>query len=464
MDQSTYRTSIGDSLAAFGARRAASIIRAIGAGAGTTLPGRLADRVRPGLLARRAARLPGGVVVVSGTNGKTTTAAMIAAMLEASGAPVVTNASGANMTGGVVGAFIASRAQDASTAVLEIDEGALPALTGRLRPRLLVLTNVFRDQLDRFGEPERVTGLLKEAAEALPASAHVIANADDPLLWHAVRWAEPTGFGLSLNEAAGDATAPADAEPGICPVCGEPLTYVRRTIAHLGRAQCRACAWASSRPSVRGNVVAQAGVRGMVIESNGAIVTLRLGGLHNAYNAMAALAAADALGICRSTALAALERFTPRFGRAEEFEVDGRKLWLTLMKNPAGAGATARAVATDRDLGAVVICVNDRDADGRDVSWIWDADFERLIATGRPLVASGSRAEEVALRLKYAGALACPEPDPVEAITVAASLCAPGRVVAVLATYTAMLEIRRGLLGGRAARVEQQPPRPAWAA
>jgi UDP-N-acetylmuramyl tripeptide synthase len=404
-----------------------------------------------------------GAIVVSGTNGKTTTAAMIVAMLEASGARVVANASGANMTGGVVGAFIDPSARDATAAVLEVDEGSLPSLTRRLRPKLLVLTNVFRDQLDRFGEPERVTALLREAAEALPAGARVVANADDPLLWHALRWTDPTGFGISLVGTGGDAN-PADAEPAVCPACGGQLAYARRTIAHLGRARCEACEWTSPRPAARGTVVAQAGVRGIVLESNGELLTLPLGGLHNAYNAMAALAAAEALGIHRPVALAALERFTPQFGRAEEFQLDGRRLWLTLMKNPAGAAATVRAVASDVDVGAAVICVNDRHADGRDVSWIWDADFERLAATGMPLVASGRRAEEVALRLKYAGAWAPPEPDPLDAIARAVSQCERGRVVAVLATYTAMLDVRRGLLGGRAARVERRPPVVARAA
>jgi UDP-N-acetylmuramyl tripeptide synthase len=197
----------------------------------------------------------------------------------------------------------------------------------------------------------------------------------------------------------------------------------------------------------------------MVLEEDDWILTLPLGGLHNAYNAMAALAAAGVLGIRHDDALRALARFHPRFGRAEEFEHDSRRLWLGLIKNPAGTGAISRSVAADPDVGAVVIAVNDLHADGRDVSWIWDAEFEGLVEAGIPLVASGRRAEDVALRLKYAGHDGTPtEHEPLRAIEAASARCEPGRVVAVLATYTAMLEARQRLLGSRVARVEDRGP------
>ncbi len=453
----------------------ARLIRLLRVGAGTSLPGRLVDRIRPGLIGRRAAVLPGGVVLVSGTNGKTTTAAMLRSILRAAGHDVLANDSGANMAGGIASAFVLAPRR-AAAAVLEVDEAAMPDLTRRLRPRLMVLTNVFRDQLDRFGEPERVVELLRAAASDLPRGAGLVVNADDPLLWEATRELDPIGFGVRTGATGSDIDADMDAEmdaeaepdvdvdvgssasdgePVICPACSGPVRNADRTIGHLGPSSCADCGWHSAEPEVVGTVLGESGVRGMVLEEEDWILTLPLGGVHNAYNAMAALAAAEALGVRHADALQALARFRPRFGRAEEFDHDGRRLWLALIKNPAGTGAISRAVAADPTVGAVVISVNDLDADGRDVSWIWDAEFEGLVEAGIPVVAAGRRAEEVALRLKYAGQEGVPvvAHEPIDAIEAAGARCEPGQMIAVLATYTAMLETRRQLLGSRVARV-----------
>jgi UDP-N-acetylmuramyl tripeptide synthase len=446
-----------DGVAVLAGKACAGLIRASRLGAATTLPGRVAGRLSPRLLERRAAALPEGVVVVSGTNGKTTTASMIHAIVQAHGGTAVWNRSGANLASGVVTAFVQAP-RHARGAILEVDEAALPDVVRRVRPRLLVLTNVFRDQLDRYGEPERVAGLLGRAAASLPAEATVVANADDPVLWHAVAGRRPVGFGVRLPTDPArtrDASPGADAEPLTCPRCGNPLTASRPTIAHLGPAECAGCGWRSARPDVVATVVARAGLRAVVFRVGGGIVTLPAGGLHNVYDAAAALAAARSLGVPTTTAIAALERFRPRFGRAEEFVVDGRRLWLGLIKNPAGAGAVLRAVASDREVGAVVVAVNDLDADGRDVSWIWDADFDHLRDLDVPVVAGGRRAEEVALRLKYAGVRPLgPVHDPLDALRAATAGCAGGRSVVVLATYTAMLQTRAALLHDRASRVE----------
>ncbi len=456
------RDALIDALMLVGARCVARLIRLLRMGAGTSLPGRVVDRLRPGLIERRASALPGGVVLVSGTNGKTTTAAMLRAILRAAGHDVVANESGANMTGGIASAFVLD-SHHGTVAVLEADEAVLPSLTRRLHPRLMILTNVFRDQLDRFGEPERVVELLGAAARALPPGAGLIVNADDPLLWEATREAGPVGFGVRTSwNGSGTGSldgASADGEPAVCPACSGPVRYASRTIGHLGPARCPACGWHSPEPEVKGTVLAESGVGRMVLEEDEWVVTLPLGGLHNAYNAMAALAAAGALGVRHDDALRALAHFHPRFGRAEEFDHHSRRLWLGLIKNPAGTGAVSRSVAADPSVGAVVIAVNDLDADGRDVSWIWDAEFEGLVEAGIPLVASGRRAEDVALRLKYAGQDMTPtEHEPLRAIEVASARCKPGQVVAVLATYTAMLDARRRLLSSRVASVEDRGP------
>src|SRR5439155_8384506 len=291
----------------------------------------------------------------------------------------------------------------AEAAILEVDEAALTDVVARTHPRALVLTKRFRDQLDRFAEPERVVALLREAGERMPPDGVVVANADDQLLWNAVADLRPVGFGAGLPRdrswRTGSAKSDADAEPNTCPTCGHDLVPIRPTLAHLGPARCPSCGWRSPRPDVVARVMARAGLRAVVFVVGDQPITLPIGGIHNVYNATAALTAALALGVPQGTAVAALERFRPRFGRAEQLERGGRRLWLGLIKNPAGTGAGIRAVAEDEAVGAVVVSMNDLGADGRDVSWIWDADFDRLADMDVPVVASGRRAEDVALRL-----------------------------------------------------------------
>ncbi len=397
--------------------------------------------------------------MVSGTNGKTTTASMLRAILRSERLAFAANHSGANLRSGVATALL-DAPRDAGFGVFEVDEAALPRLVDDLRPRLLVLTNVFRDQLDRFAEPERVAELLAQAARSLPSGSVIVANADDPQLWHAVEDLEPVGFGVitDAESAAGPDAGGTGAEPETCPACGAPLEFSRRTMANLGAARCGRCAWRSPAVPYRARLVSRAGAEAQVLLIRDELLTLPLGGLHDAYNAAAAIAAADLLGIPVYRSVSALEAFEPRFGRAEELDFGEARLWLGLVKNPAGAAAVIGEVAVDRRVGAAVLAVSDRDADGRDVSWIWDADVERLVGRGIPMVPSGSRAADVAVRLKYAGAHVLPaEADLEAALDAAAAACPPGRLVAVLATYTAMLDVRKAVLGTRAGRVMDGP-------
>ena len=436
------------------ARGTASLSRLIGAGGGSSLPGLLLQRLDPGYVRRRAAELPSGVVVVSGTNGKTTTTAMIRAILGAEGVATVSNETGANLFRGLAGS-LATADPETRAGVFEVDEGALERVVRSVRPRVLVLTNVFRDQLDRFGEPEAVAALLGRAAAALPPNARVVANADDPMMWHHVRSRSPIGFAV-VPPSGPDHDRP-EAEPETCPECGAPLRYTTRTIAHLGRARCTECQWRSAEPDHRAVLLEPPSLSAVRVEVAGVEVTLRAGGLHNVYNAVAAIAAASALGIPSERAARALEAFRPRFGRAEEFRLSGRTLWLALMKNPAGASPLIEQLSHDARLGAVLVSVSDDWMDGRDISWIWDANFEALAAMGVPLVAGGRRAADVAVRLKYAGR----EPvtvssDPREAIQGALRRAPAGAAVGVLATYTAMLDVRRTLLRSKRAWVSDR--------
>ena len=435
------------------AARAAA--RVTGAGAGTSAPGLVIQKLDPGFVQRRAARLSDGIVVVSGTNGKTTTAAMIAAILRAQGLNVVTNGSGANLFRGIA-ATLAGAPSSARAGVFEVDEGALARLVPALRPRALVLTNVFRDQLDRFGEPETVAGLLGDAARAMPAGAAVVANADDPLLWNSVADGAPVGYAVvAPEEEDGPVAATTDAEPEVCPRCGGPLSYRRKTIAHLGAAACGRCGWTSPDPPFLASLGPRSTFDSMSFRVRDVDVQVGLGGLHNAYNATAAIAAAASLGIPVERAASALRGFSARFGRTERLDVEGQRVWLLLMKNPAGASVLVRQVIAEPTVGAVVVMLNDRAADGRDVSWIWDANLEPLVRRGLPVVAGGIRAADMAVRMKYAGGDAIAvEGNPRRALAAARD-AASGQDVAVLATYSAMLDFRAAVLGSRVGRVAE---------
>jgi lipid II isoglutaminyl synthase (glutamine-hydrolysing) len=446
-----------DGVAATVARAAGALARLVGAGEGSSFPGVVAERLSPGFMGRRIARLPGGVVVVSGTNGKTTTASMIRTILRSAGDRTIGNETGANMRQGVAAALL-HVSTGARTAVFEVDEAALPTVVEELAPRLLVLTNVFRDQLDRFGESERVVQLLRLGAERLPPDAIVVANADDGMLFTALEARDPVGFGLRLPAATQDDldTHRIGMEAEVCPRCGVRLVYEHRTISHLGSARCPACGWASSAPRVLADVAARDGLRSVTLRVDGTTFTVPTGGLHNAYNAAAALAAAIELRVPLDDAVRALASYRARFGRLEELRVGERELLLTLMKNPASADVLIQEVAADPMIGAVVVVLNDGDADGRDVSWIWDVDFERL-AGGVPMIPSGHRADDMAVRLKYAEVSSRPaSPEPLAAIEVAFAECPADRTVVVLATYTAMLDVRAAVRG-RTSRLSDAP-------
>ncbi len=450
------RARVRDALAVGLARTTRRLSRLSRLGAGSSLPGVVAEALSPGFTARRAAAVPEGVVVVSGTNGKTTTAAMIGAIFSRAGIPTFGNDTGANLRGGIAAALVEAPS-GARKAVLEVDEGALPSMVSNLRPRLLVLTNVFRDQLDRFGETERVVALIRDACDLLPAGAMIIANGDDPLLRAALTGRHYISFGVRSEPEDPARRDPASAEPEVCPRCGGGLSYEVRMVGHLGRYRCPACAWGWMPADVEIQVVQRNGLSSIELQTEGDAFTLPVGGVYNAYNAAAALAAGRFSGIGPRTGVAALRAFKPRFGRLEQLSVDGRKVWLALMKNPGSADALIQEIAGDPMLGAVVIALNHAAADGRDVSWIWDVNLEELTAAGVRCIPSGTRAADVAVRLKYTGArVERAHRRPLDAIRAAIALSDDGHPPVVLATYTAMLEVRTAL-SGRVARLTDIP-------
>jgi UDP-N-acetylmuramyl tripeptide synthase len=429
------------------ARLARATSRRVGRTGGTTAPGRVLLKVSPRALARMSGELDAGSVLVSATNGKTTTAAMIAAALERAGRPVVHNRAGSNMSWGVATALLDAGRERGQIGLFEVDEAWLPAVARETEPRLLLLSNLFRDQLDRYGELELLADRWAELTAELEGRARFVLNADDPLVADLGRGRSGvTYFGVEDDSQALPGMQHA-ADSKHCRNCGHAYEYEAVFLGHLGRYRCPNCGRTRPEPEVAATRVALDGMEGSRIElrtpQGEVAVRLPLPGLYNVYNAVAATSTALELGVPLATVAEALEGFSGAFGRVETIPVDGHRLSILLIKNPAGANEVLRTLTLEDGELDLWLGLNDRIADGRDVSWIWDADFELLAGRVRRVTCSGTRAEEMALRLKYAGVDAELTVDrhPGSSLDSAVANAAGERLYA-LPTYTALLELR----------------------
>jgi len=429
------------------ARAVATLSRLAGAGGGTTVPGKLLSKLDPGAIDRLAARLPAGAVVVSATNGKTTTSAMAAEILRPR-FRLAHNRAGANLVSGVASTLLASGS--AELGLFEVDEGALPEVVRRLGPRVVCLGNLFRDQLDRYGELELVAERWRAAVKTLPEEAALVVNGDDPQLGElAAAHARTTVYGLDDPTAARPSLQHA-ADSKHCVRCGTPYVYAAAYVGHLGDYRCPACGHARPPLELSARSVELHGLDraafDLVAPEGTQRIELALPGLYNVYNALGAAALARALGASLGEIATGLARFSAAFGRFERIPVDGKRLLLLLIKNPAGANEAVRTLVDGGAPRLAVIALNDAIADGRDVSWIWDVDFEPLLDGLERLVATGDRAAELALRFKYGGldedAIEV-EPRLERALDRGLELTPAGGELVLLPTYTAMLGLQR---------------------
>jgi lipid II isoglutaminyl synthase (glutamine-hydrolysing) len=444
------RPPLGLEIAA--ARGVAALSRRVGAGGGTTIPGKLLAQLDPDAIDRLAAGLPEGTALVSATNGKTTTAGMTAEILRPRHR-LAHNAAGANLVSGVASALLADR--DADLGLFEVDEGALPEVMRRLQPRAVCLGNLFRDQLDRYGELELVAERWRAAIEGLPEQAQLVYNADDPQL-AAVSEAHPgsVAFGLDDPRVARPALQHA-ADSKYCVRCGTPYVYAAAYVGHLGDYRCPRGHHERPPLEVLARDIALHGLESasfvLVAPEGSWEVELRLPGLYNVYNAVAAAALARALGSELDEIAAGLERFSAAFGRFERLPVGDKGILLLLIKNPAGANEAIRTLVDGGAPRLLVVALNDEIADGRDVSWIWDVDFEPLLPSLDRLIASGGRAAELALRFRYGGldeeAIEL-VPNLESALDRGLALTPAGSELVLLPTYTAMLGLQQ-LLAAR---------------
>ena len=428
-------------------RATGTLSRLAGRGGGTTLPGKLLATVDPGAVAALARRLPLGCALVSATNGKTTTAALTAEILSQR-VRLAHNRSGANLVSGVASTLLDLRG--AELGLFEVDEGALPGIARSVRPRAVCLANLFRDQLDRYGELELVAERWRGAVERLDPGAALVVNADDPQVGSLARAREDvTTFGLDDPRVARTSLQHA-ADSKYCLECGTPYEYAAAYVGHLGDYRCPACGHARPPLTLAAREIELEGLERasftLVAPEGSQRVELRLPGLYNVYNAVAAGALARALGAALEEVAAGLGRFGAAFGRFERIDVADRRLLMLLIKNPAGANEVVRTLVDSGGPRLAVVALNDAIADGRDVSWIWDVDFEPLLDGLERVVATGDRAAELALRFKYAGfpeeALEV-EPELERALDRGLQLTPAGGELVVLPTYTAMLALRR---------------------
>jgi UDP-N-acetylmuramyl tripeptide synthase len=421
-----------------------ALVRSLRLGAASVLPGEIARRLHPQLLSLLCAQIKEGVILIVGTNGKTTTSLLLHQILENQGYKIIHNETGANLINGLITSLLVKANLlgkiQADYAIFEVDENVLPLVLKQCNPSHILGLNLFRDQLDRYGEVDTISYGWQKAIAPLPLETNVILNGDDPTLCYLGQNLpqKVLFFGLNETELYLD-EIPHAVDSIYCPKCGHPLEYKGVYLSHLGDFDCPNCDFTKSKLAV-----------------NSADWSQILIGVYNKYNTLAAALISQTIGINRNAIDETIKKFKAAFGRAEELTFKGKKIRILLSKNPVGMNETIRAVNEVKASGnssTTLIVLNDRIPDGTDVSWIWDVDTEKLVNWGGNLIVSGDRVYDMALRLQYSQdslnnnfQLIIKE-DLKEAIKTALKMTANEETLHILPTYSAMLEVRQLLTG-----------------
>jgi len=427
-------------------------IKKLHLGGATAAPGLAALKIDRQLIAKMSKNFPQGSIIITGTNGKTTTSRMLASIFKKQGLEPIHNRTGSNLLRGIASTLIENSNLSGKIkndiAIWEIDEAVMPQATNQIAPKVIVITNLFRDQLDRFGEVNKLRKIWKDAVKKLNKKDILILNADDPQVASLSQStkAKVIFFGLS-DTNWGSLTLPRVADARFCPSCATPLNYKTVYISHMGDYSCPKCIVRRPKPNIFAQEIQsveeeKADFR--LVTPNGQVeIKLSVGGLYNIYNALAAASAAWTQNINLETIKNGLVNFKAAFGRVEKFEIDGKILWLYLVKNPTGFNEVIKTLFSDREKKDVLIAINDLTADGKDVSWLWDVDFENLQNKTGKIFLTGIRALDMALRLKYAqiGKPALVENNLEKALK--AGIEQSEEKLFILPTYTAMLELRK---------------------
>ena len=427
------------------AKTITAIVKKLRLGAASVLPGEIARRLHPQLLSLLSEQVKTGIILVVGTNGKTTTSLLLRRILEANNAKVTHNATGANLINGLITALLTDTnlfgKLDADYAILEVDENIVPLLLKQCQPRIILGLNLFRDQLDRYGEVDTINQKWQEAITPLPETTTVILNADDPTLSYLGQNLPQNVLFFGLNQPSLYLEEIPHAVDSIyCPVCGASLTYQGVYLSHLGDYHCSSCGFAKSKLNINSKEWEQI-----------------LVGVYNKYNTLAAALTAQTLDIDLPLIKREIKTFRAAFGRAEELNIQGKQVRILLSKNPVGMNETIRTVNEIKAQGkseTTLLVLNDRTPDGTDVSWIWDVDTEKLVEKGGTIVISGDRVYDLALRIQYSQqTLNNPHLNVIikenlkQAIEIALKSTPPDQTLHILPTYSAMLEVRQILTG-----------------
>lgn len=427
-------------LAVLTAKTVTFIVRSLRLGAASVLPGEIARWIHPQLLHLLSCQVKQAVILIAGTNGKTTTSLLLCTMLERQGWRVAHNATGANLENGLITALLENTnligQLNADYAILEVDENVVPKVLQPIQPRIILCLNLFRDQLDRYGEVDTISQRWAKAIAPLPLETIVIPNADDPTLSYMGQQLPQRVLFFGLREPKQYLDEIPHAVDSIyCPSCGHSLEYQGVYLSHLGDFHCPSCGFHKGQLGIDSREWSQI-----------------LIGLYNKYNTLAAVLAAQQLGVDDVTIRDTIANFQAAFGRAEELNVKGKQVRILLSKNPVGMNETIRAV-NQAGGKTTLLVLNDRIPDGTDVSWIWDVDTEKLVERGGTLVVSGDRVYDMALRLRYSqqddnnGLQLIVKEDLPGAIATALEHTPANETLHILPTYSAMLEVREVLTG-----------------
>ncbi|BAZ03629.1 hypothetical protein NIES3974_02580 [Calothrix sp. NIES-3974] len=422
------------------AKSVTTLVRSLKLGAASVLPGAIARKIAPQVLELLSQQVQQGVILIAGTNGKTTTSLLLREILQRKGFRVAHNSTGANLENGLVTALMESADSfgglKVDYAILEVDENIVPKVLAPIQPLAILCLNLFRDQLDRYGEVDTISKRWTKAISTDAPNTTVITNGDDPTLCYLGQQLSQNVIFFGLNEPSKYLKAIPHAVDSIyCPSCGHSLDYEGVYLSHLGNFSCPQCGFQRSQPQLDSSQWSQI-----------------LVGIYNKYNTLAAATAAIALGVDEKTIRETIPTFQAAFGRAEELNINGKQVRILLSKNPVGTNETIRVVTESEDKTTLLV-LNDRVQDGEDVSWIWDVDTEPLVERGGTLIVSGDRVYDMALRLRYSDTNVNPnfqlivKEDLREAINTALEYTPANQTLHILPTYTAMLDVREILTG-----------------
>ena len=413
----------------------------------TSLPGEIAMKISPTILKDLASQLKGPVVMVCGTNGKTTTNNLLYSLFKAQGKRVVCNNVGANMLPGVACAFIGCSnifgKLNADCAAIECDEASLRRVIPHVTPDKIVITNLFRDQLDRYGEIDMTIELLNEALNKLPHT-QLILNGDDPLCVGFAKGKECVFYGIDENC---NISMRETKEGRFCKNCGAELKYNYYHYSQLGDYFCPSCSFKRPELDYAAKEVNLSGGLAFNVHHSSGTLPLKLNyrGFYNIYNIMASLCTFMECGFPTENVNEVFAGYKPQIGRMESFDIGGKTVILNLAKNPAGFNQAISTLASDKSTKDVMLVINDGAGDGKDVSWLWDVDFEKLgNANVKNITISGIRKYDLALRMKYAGFEGFEIADNSKE-TLRKAVGGSGEVCYVLINYTAMFESQANL-------------------